>query len=320
MTNTSGVATATLVLDQGAGSPGIDASFAGNAIYKAASDTDPFEVLLETIYVKYNGDTFKWVNMDEAPDTGDELTALNLKGILREDDGHPGSLIGLEIIFKLNSLSGGFSFEYEGTVVNSNGALQLTTPVEIPTGLYEIIVEIKDNPYYTSAVDIRTISVPDYGNRTSRVEGSGAIVGSESDFGFFVVYGKTKSATPTGSFFMSFEVDEGGVLYEYIIKNNSWAKSGLFFLSSNEAYFESKSTIKKINKATGVNVYTSGNSTFAVQVVDGDLESYVGDLIAIRVFDGKAVIFEIGTLKSTKPPTAFSGLAIEDGGNILVLP
>jgi hypothetical protein len=200
--------------------------------------------------------------------------------------------------------------------MESHGSIKVTKG-EVPAGLYEISIEIKDNPYYTSAVDRRTVSVVDYENRTTRVEGNGSIVGSESNFGFIINYGLTKKATPTGSFLMCYEVEEDGVLYKYVIKNNSWAKSSLYLLSAEEAYFESKSTIKKFNMATGKNVYTTGNSSFAVQVVDGDIESHEGDSIAVRIFNGKTVVFEIGTLASKK--IAYSGLLIENGGNIMLI-
>ncbi|MBF7097350.1 GLUG motif-containing protein [Alkalibacter mobilis] len=276
-----------------------------------------YTITHETLYVKYGGDIFKWVNQDKVYGNEDDMTFINLKGILTQDnDGCSGELIGLKFVFKLESLSDNDGFAFESTV-KSNGAIEITSDAVIPVGLYEITVEIQDNQYYTSAVDTKAVVVADSGNRDSRVEGSGSIVDCESDFGFIVNYGENKNATPTGSFFMSYETEEKGVVYKYVIKNNSWSRSGLYFISDVGAYFESKSTVKKFNMATGENVYTTGNSTFAVQVVDGDIESNEGDSVSVNVFNGKSVVFELGSLESKD--SVYDGLNIESGGNILVV-
>jgi hypothetical protein len=205
-----------------------------------------YTVTNEIIYIKYIGDTFKWVNKDEVTGNEDDKTSLNLKAILREDDdGNPGNLKGLEITFNLENLLGSESFKYSAEA-DSNGNIQFTSPAEIPAGLYEIIVRVVNNEYYTTAIDIRTISIPDWADRTSQVNGSGEIDGYDASFGFDVRYAKN---SPTG--FFNFYYLDGN--YLYVIKNNSWAKGGLMFSDENSAYFESKATVKKFEITSGEN-------------------------------------------------------------------
>jgi hypothetical protein len=314
LTNAGGLAQTTITMDEAASSRTVASSFAGDDLYLASSDSDPFTIRKETVYVKYIGDTFKWVDFDTSNQT-DDLTSLNLKAILRQDeDGHPGDLKGLRVLFSLGNLSGGKSFTYEAVAHDSNGSVQLTTPVEVPAGLYEILIKVVDNQYTTSAIDIRTISVASWSSRTSRVEGTGDVPGGDATFGFNVRYAKQ---SPTGFFNFYYEREEGRVLYKYIVKNNSWAKGGLYFLDRNQAYFESKATVKKINMATGENVYTSGNVKFYVQVT-GDQDSATGDYMAIRIYDGKAIAFDIGTLASTSPAAAYAGEPVTDGQIVVI--
>jgi hypothetical protein len=287
-----------------------------------------YYVTKEIVRIKYIGDTFKWVNKDEISGNDDDETSINFKAILREDDdGNPGNLVGLVVTFTLENVKGGSAINYDANV-DSNGVVQVTTLPNIPAGLYEVTVRVKDNPNYTSAMDLRTITVADWADRTSKVNGSGTIlIGSEGDecddnfdatFGFFVEYGKR---SPTGNFNFYYYVEEGGEDYIYEVKNNAWSKGGLFFFSDTEAYFESKATVKKWNTITGENVGTSGNGKFYVQV-EGDMEEATIDTIAVQIWDGKGIVFEIGTLESNKGQnqTPYVGEDVCLPGQILVTP
>jgi hypothetical protein len=323
-TDVTGVASTTYTVTDPAGSYSVTAAFAGDTLYKPSADADPvFTVTKEIVYIKYIGDTFKWVNQD-AGDTSDDCTWLNLKAILREDDdGNPGNLKGLDVVFELGNLMGPGSFNYAAETYDSNGNVSLTTDCNIPTGLYEVLVQVGNNAYYTTAIDMRTISVPDWANRTSHVEGSGDInvpVINEDDasaasFGFYVEYGKK---SPTGFFTFYYYVDEDGdgtADFLYVIKNNSWAKGGLVFDGEDHAYFESKATVKKFDLTTGENVYTSGNGMFYVEIKDAGEGGT--DSIAVTIWDGRSIAFEIGTLAARSTP--FDGEDVINDGNITVV-
>jgi len=140
---------------------------------------------------------------------------------------------------------------------------------------------------------------------------------NDAAYGFIVNYGKGKNSTPTGIFTMSYYVEEDGILYLYTVRNNSWAKSGLYFIDDDNAYFESKGTIKKYNAITGDNVFTSGNSRFRVQIL-GNNDGGIVDTIAIELFDGTKNVLNIGTLASNTVP--YSGVLIDDGYITVGLP
>jgi len=334
-TDGSGVAATTYIVMDTPGSYSVLSTFAEDALYKASSDSDGFTVSKEVVRVKYTGDVFKWVNKDETADTEDDHTSLNLKAILREDDdGNPGNLELAAVTFSLDAIIGSdpatSSYEVD---VESSGAVQVTSDDDVYAGLYEIVVEVGSD-YYTTAIDMRTISVPDWAERDSRVEGSGDIDVSidlegepiyAANFGFAVEYGKK---SPVGFFNFYYYVDgddDGSADYLYVIKNNSWAKGGLMFDGDTHAYFESKATVKKFDLATGENIYTSGNGRFYVEVEadDGTQEVHTPNYIAVAIWDGKSIAFEIGTL--TSHTDDFDGVAVvymlgENEGQILVIP
>jgi len=206
--------------------------------------------------------------------------------------------------------------------VHSNGVVQNSTDPDIGAGLYEVTIEVDSNPYYTTAVDLRTISVADWADRDSQVTGSGDVdidenedTESDASFGFHVEYGKKH---PNGYFTFYYYVDEDDddvMDYEYIIKNNSWARAGLIFDGDEKAYFESKATVKKIRLSDGENVGTSGNGKFYVEVLDNS-----PDEIAVAIWDGREIAFEIGTLSSNKGGgVAFDGVELATG-EIVVIP
>jgi hypothetical protein len=131
-----------------------------------------------------------------------------------------------------------------------------------------------------------------------RVTGGGWIpyanaVNGKAIFGFTVYY--NKNAAPRGNFVMIYRVQSGDDILLYKIKSNSWAKGGLTFTGTTDAYFTAKATLTVVNTRTGATVYSSGNAKFMTNIFDGDLLTpKVADRLSTTITDGSATVMQVG--------------------------
>ncbi|MCX8190426.1 MAG: hypothetical protein N3F05_04345 [Candidatus Diapherotrites archaeon] len=246
----------------------------------------------EKVEVVYTGDTYV---LTAGPTITTAVVTLSAQ-LIQEDDSYPGDLSLATVTFILKPVGGGSDIIVPKIPVNSSGVALTTKTVAV--GTYDVVAVVsKDNLYWkTSKCGTGSLNVV-LGSTEQRVTGGGWVPDSLSlngkdNFGFTVNYNKT--GAPKGSFLFIFRGTDG---YDYKIKNNSWAKGGLSFTSTNSATFSGQCTLQKISQETGEVVESWGNYTFIVHVKDGDLTSpKTKDTIAITIFSpDKKIWKQLGT-------------------------
>ena len=308
VTDSSGVATATITLTQPYGSYTVDSSFAGDDDYQLSSDSDSFTINKENVAIEYTGD----LNVITAGPTINTAPVRLAAHLVQDADGFLGDLTLAKVTFVLTPLDGSYKIIVPNVPVNAAGDA-LATKI-VPVGDYKIEVKIScgnlywtQNPYGDGSLHIEA------GGLDQRVTGGGWIpdalsANGKDNFGFTVYY--NKNGAPKGNFLFMFRGTDG---YDYQLKSNSWAKGGLSFTSTNTAFFTGKATLSKIDRVTGAVVSSDGSYTFVVNIQDLDFNVKpvkTPDTFSITIFDSSNNIWkQIGTSAS---PIKLGG------GNIVV--
>lgn len=304
-TDASGLAEATIILNQASGSYQVTASFEGDGWYYPSSTSHDFDINKEKVGTEYTGDTFIYTAGPSISTASVVLAAT----LTQEADGYPGNIQLARVRFELFK-AGNLTTTPDMTVTNipvDSGGKAFTT-ASLPVDVWTVYVKIDTgNGYWTaSPVGMGVITV-DYGSTTKRVAGGGWIADSQSangkgNFGFTVNYQKT--GTPKGNSVYLFRGIDG---FNYLVKSNSWQGGGLsFFQDPSKASFSGKCVVQKIDPATGQIVQSWGNYRFIVDIVDGDvLNPRAADRYAITILDSSSAVWrQIGTRSS---PIALGG-------------
>jgi hypothetical protein len=294
-TDSSGIAAASLVLNQPASGPGVTASFAGDSAFQGSSDGKSFTINKETVVITYTGDTFVFTAGPTISTAPVRLSA----SLVQDPDGSLGNLVFAKVrfeLFKGGNLAGTADFVVGNVPVSADGVAITTWTLGVD--VWNVVVKIEPaNGYWTQSEVGEGVLTVDYGSTVKRVTGGGWIPDSQSangkgNFGFTVNYQKTGS--PKGNFLYLFRGTDG---YNYLVKSNSWQGGGLSFTGTNKAYFSGKCVVQKINRATGQVETSSGNYRFTVDITDGDLTNpRTSDKFAITIFTSTGAIWrQIGT-------------------------
>ena len=265
-TESNGVASTTIILNQAAGSYTVDSSFAGDDNYQSSSDSDPFTINKENVAIAYTGDVFKVTG-------GASSTAVVLSAQLtQEADGYSGDITLAKVKFILTPEGGGTTYTFDNIAVDLDG--KAITTESIDTGVYSIEVKISDtNTYWIEhPKGVGTLVVTM--STSSSVTGGGWITDTLSrndkgNFGFELKY--NKNLAPKGNFVYVWRDTDG---FDYKVKSTSWQKGavGLAFTSTSTATFSGNCVIQKINPLSGETVDSWGNSKLTVQIEDNDMK------------------------------------------------
>jgi hypothetical protein len=306
ITDSGGVASTTIVLNQPAGNYKVKATCAG-ASGTTLSDEKDFTIYKENVAITYTGDT--WVST-----AGPTITTaqVRLSGTLvQEADGYLGNLTLARVTFVLSPTSGS-DITISNVPVSALG--EALTTLNVPIGDYYVEVTISSgNLYWTQKPYGDGVLHVEAGTNEKRVTGGGWIpdiqsVNGKGNFGFTVNY--NKNGAPKGNFVYVFRGTDG---YNYVVKSNSWQDGGLSFSGTNKAYFSGKCNVQKIDRATGQVVESWGGYRFAVDITDGDIGSPQNgctDKIAITIFNSRGGIWrQIGT---------YAAQILLGGGNIVI--
>jgi len=180
-TNSSGIATATLILDQVAGtSYTVTASFAGDSAFQAGSDSKSFTIRKETASAIYTGDTIAMTTS----------TYINLRATVEEEsDSNPGDTSKAVVIFQVCP-DGSSPCSSIPAGVSSTGVAtgQYPTGGKENTYLVTITFDVA-NKYYTGDESVPA-SVTVYAPTGAFATGGGWIwdtkSGGHGNFGFVV--------------------------------------------------------------------------------------------------------------------------------------
>jgi hypothetical protein len=297
-TDSLGVATATIVLDQPEGTYTLSATFSGDIDYFGCSTTQSFTIQKEHVETEYTGDTV-------VPTTA---KSINLRGtIFDSPDGYWGDLTKIQVTFRIyaGQLSSTPILTIPAVPVSQTDmpgvGVAVTTIDILPENGYLIIVSIDSNGYYGGPTSDPT-ALTVYEPTGEFVTGGGWIwdsSGGKGNFGFNIKY--TRSGKPQGHFLYVYR--EGG--WNYVVKSNAWI--GLA-VEEAWAYFEAKCVIQKYNPVTEELVWDEGNYKFRVDVWDNDPTGGV-DILQIQVLDKNGVLFH---------EAGFTPLGELQGGNIVI--
>jgi hypothetical protein len=306
-TNTSGVATASVNLNQASGAYTVTASFAGDSSYLSSSDSKPFAIDRENVAITYTGDTLVFT---AGPTTSTAPVHLAAH-LVQESDGYPGdlTLAGVTFaLFKSSNLGSTPDLTYDASVDSAGNALY--DIASFAADVWTVRVTMKSgNLYWTQTSEglgILVVSLPGLSATGGGwIPDSGSANGKDN-FGFTVQY--NRNVGPKGNFVFVLRGKDG---YDYVAKSNSWQGGGLSFMGTNNVYFSGKCNVQKIDRTTGAVAASWGNYKFAVDITDGDLTiPHTTDTIAIRIVNSiNAIWRQIGT------PTAQIPLG---GGNIVI--
>jgi hypothetical protein len=298
VTDSLGLATASIVLDQQAEMYTVSATFTGDMEYLACSDSQAFAITRENAEPEYTGDTV-------VPTTA---KSINLRAtIFDSSDGFWGDLTKIQVTFTIyaGQLSSTPYLTVTSIPVSSTdmpGVGVATATIDnLPENEYLVLASIDPNNYYSGPTsDASALTV--YEPTGDFVTGGGWIrdsSGSKGNFGFNIKY--NKRGKPQGNSLYVYR--EGG--WNYIVKSNAWVGMAI---DGNHAYFEAKCVIQKYNPATGELVWGEGNYKFRVDVWDNDPDGGV-DVYQIRVWDKNGVVFH---------EAGFDPIGYLQGGNILI--
>ncbi len=278
-TDSLGLATASIVLDQPAGAYSVSAIFSGDMEYSGRSTTQPFTIHRENVELEYTGDTV-------VPTTA---KSINLRAtIFDSPDGYLGDLTKIQVTFSIHTglLGSTPSMIIPNVPVSQTDMLGVGVAIAtidiLPENGYLIIVSIDGNDYYEGPTsDATPLTV--YEPTGDFVTGGGWIwdpSGSKGNFGFNIKY--TRSGKPRGH--ATYVYRESG--WDIIVKSNAWI--GLA-IDGNHAYFEAKCVVQKYNPATGELVWDEGNYKFRIDVWDNDSDGGI-DIYQILVRDKNGVL------------------------------
>ena len=300
-TDSNGIATTSIVLDQPAGAYTVSATFVGKEDYLEDSDSQTFTIQKEDATVDYTGDTV-------VPKT---TRTINLRATSFDNpDGWWGDLTKMQLTFRIytapidlnNPVAVVGPVSVTKTDVSGVGVAKVEIPNLSENGYIIIIsIDADDNDYYHGPTS-DPIPLTVYEPTGEFVTGGGWIrdpTGSKGNFGFNVKY--TRSGKPRGHSVYVYRDNE----WNYIVKSNAWI--GLA-IEEGHAYFEAKCVVQKYNPATQELVWAEGNYKFRVDVWDNDSDGGV-DIYQIRVLDKNGVLYH---------EAGFDPLGELQGGNIVI--
>ena len=298
-TDASGVAQATLILNQPSGDYQVLATFEGNDSYFRSDASADFDLNKENVGTEYTGDTFVYTAGPSISTASVVLAAY----LTQEADGYPGNIQLARVTFELfasNNLTSTPNRKVENVLVDAAGRAFTTVSLSVDVWTVYVRIDTGNGYWAASPVGMGVITV-DYGSTTRRVTGGGWIADSGSangkgNFGFTVNY--QKNGSPKGSSVYLYRGTDG---FNYLVKSNSWQGGGLsFFKDPTVASFSGKCVVQKIDPATGQIVEAWGNYRFIVDIVDGDLlNPRAADRYAITILDSNSAVWrQIGTRSS----------------------
>ncbi|MFX1315255.1 MAG: PKD domain-containing protein [Promethearchaeota archaeon] len=300
VTDSFGVASTTLILDQPGGLYIVSASFAGDEMYLPDSDSHDFTIEKEYAYLSYTGSTV-------VPTTVDTLTLRAT--VFDEDDGNWGDLSKIHVTFTIYSenyeIVGTYSQWVEFTGTDGVGVAIKEIVYSLDEGVYLVQISLNpdENDYYQGDPS-DYVALIIYEPTGDFVTGGGWIEdtnGNKGNFGFNVKY--KKNGLPKGQAIYVYREDE----YVFIVKANAWLGMAID-KENNYSIFEARCNLKKIDSITGAIVWEEGNYRLTIEVKDNSKDGK-NDVFQLRVHDKIGLIFH---------EAGYDPYGILQGGNIII--
>ena len=321
ITNSSGIASTTLVITQAPGGYTVTTSYKGDDSYFASYDSgDPVTVNREDALVNFTGPTL----VSTTSPTSTSATLTLVATIQDDPDGNRGDITNARVTFTVANPNGSIIYTSPSpltpSLVSTTGdkTIGTVTAANISaTGVGEYVVTWVVNNYYTApTTDQAVIEV--YQNNGDFITGGGYVIptasagqyasdpGSKTNFGFNVKFNKTNKNLQ-GSMTVIFRRTVGNVKHNFQIKSNSMTSLGVSPTSSGgTAVFASKATLKDLYDGT-----TYGSCILQVNMTDMG-EPGSSDKIAITLYYNNALFYSSNWVSTTTQEMLLGG------GNLLV--
>ena len=286
MTNTEGIASTDMILNQPAGAYDLVTSFDSEDEYLSVSTTHEFIITKEQALTYYSGFT-----IFEESDSSTTFMAT----VFDQNDGYFGDLSNAFVTFTLYQSSDPDTPLYvtdpiavEPTDMAGIGVATVEIP-SLPADQYLVIVSLspESNLYYEGPdSDAATITVyePWYG----KAMGYGWIKDADGNKGFVVFYIEY-SCRGTLKGYIQYSIKIGNYLYYFKTTDITG-----FTVEGNHAFFEATTVIFQYNLETNENVQLDG--TFRLRIDAWDINKRCRtDIFQMRIFDERGlVVYEIG--------------------------
>ncbi len=284
-TNASGIATASIAIDQGQANASVISSFAGDGCWIESSDSDPFAITREDAIVTYSAGNPLFVKVN-AP--GGTAGPVLLCGEIREvSDGSFGEISwAVPVLFSLVPAVGGSTITQGASTSGGGPGGTLTacaTLASLPVNVYDVSIDVGGQYYSGSTSSALAVYDPSLGFAT----GGGVVRrnGVAANFGFTAKY------LPSGNAQGSFVYVEHRPTGEVTVKSDAIESLSLV---SNTAVIIGKATVNGV-----------ANHLFRVTVVDNG-EPGSGDLLGLEMWNPAGVLV---------PDLSFGPITLT-GGNI----
>jgi hypothetical protein len=285
-TNAEGIASGILVLDQPSGVYEASASFDGDDMYLAASDSSPFLLSKEDAFAYYTGLTI-------IEQTDSKLTLMAT--VLEDADDYWGDITKIYVTFTIYSCSDSTSLlqviapiTFSSKDLTSIGIATAEIP-NLSNGEYIVVVSLdpEQNHYYWSPDSDPTI-ITIYRPGRESVRGAGWIEDADGNRGHFVFLVKYSCRGGLKGFiFYTLRVDD----VVYFVKSTEITG---FTIYENHAFFEASAVIYMYNLETKAKVQL--DDTYRLRVDAWDSKKRHGkDIFQIQIFDKYGLmVYEAG--------------------------
>jgi hypothetical protein len=328
-TNGSGLATSSITLNQAPAVSTVQSSFAGDAAYLPASDSDQFTITREDAAVIFTGSNFVQTISPSSGNATVTLSATIQDITAAGGDSYPGDIRNAKVTFvnrdAANAPISPACKDLTVSLVNpgdlKTGTVVCNWGLSISGDSADYTVGIVVNNYYTrdhgTDNEVITVSRP---LTTDFITGGGYLtlqraagtnagdVGSKNNFGFNVKYNKS-GKNLQGS--INTIIRKGGRVYQ--VKGNSMTSltANKSVSTALKATFNGKASIQDVTNPLAP-IALGGNATLQVVMTDRG-EPGRTDSIAITVWESSGSLFFASSWDGTK--TAEQEL---QGGNLVV--
>jgi hypothetical protein len=334
-TDANGVATTTLRLTQAPSAYTLASTFAGDDIYEAGSDTDPFELQKEDARVTFTGALFSSTASATSGQATVTLSATvqDISAVTTADD-QPGDIRNATVTFinretgatlaanvpvglvSLNDLRTGTATASWSTDIGNNNSL--TYSVGVIVNHYYTRDNSADNALLTVSKPLNDfVTGGGYVLLTASAGQKAGDVGSRHNFGFSIKYNKSGKTLQGSVHTFVRRTEADGRLRVYQIKGNvmtSLAVQPATATAPARATFNGKASIQDITNPRAP-IAVDGNATLQVTMTDTGGPG-TQDLIGITVWNkdgGLWVASDWSGTKTTEKLLASGNLVVRGG-------
>ncbi|MCP1381060.1 beta strand repeat-containing protein, partial [Runella salmonicolor] len=298
-TDGSGLANSSITLNQAPGNYTVASAFAGDGIYGASSDSDPFAINKENAVATYTGAMFA-STANSTSSTATVTLAATIQDITAvignaNYDANAGDIAKATFAFKIveGNITIPATIGYVTPGDTKTGTATATFNANIGNASSEsYTVQLLIDGYYTGqSFEVITVSKP----LNDFITGGGYLIlansagvkagdnGTRNNFGFNVKYNKS-GKNLQGNINTIVRRMEGGVMHYYQVKGNAMTSLAVQpTAAGGTATFNGKANIQDITDPLNV-IAVDGNATLQVEMTDNG-EPGSTDMIGITVWN-----------------------------------